>query len=145
MLVWSVQKRTLDNSFIFVFLSLLSLSLSLFLSHTPFYHCPPPSFLRRKFTCEAYCPLEKKMLEMVGGDPKNKGLFPCGSGTGGKPVLIHLREDGTDHCATVSILQHLAVVIFIFIFVVLFLLPTLCLFSLTRKYVSVPFFRFFIL
>ena len=32
MLVWSVQKRTLDNSFIFVFLSLLSLSLSLFLS-----------------------------------------------------------------------------------------------------------------
>jgi hypothetical protein len=42
------------------------------------------------------------MLEMVGGDPKNKGLFPCGSGTGGKPVLIHLREDGTDHCATVS-------------------------------------------
>ena len=131
--------RWIIHLFLFSCLFFLFLFLFFSLSHTPFYHCPLPSFLRRKFTCEAYCPLEKKMLEMVGGDPKNKGLFPCGSGTGGKPVLIHLREDGTDHCATVSIL-HLSVVIFIFIFVVLFLLPTLCLFSLTRKYVSVPFF-----
>ena len=33
MLVWSVQKRTLDNIFIFCFLFLLSLSLSLSISH----------------------------------------------------------------------------------------------------------------